>query len=201
MSGAFMKQLEQLKKQQEQLKKQQEELEKRIQEQEERKKKLNNDASIERLEALVEPITEYLDNEQRIIDRSRQQFFADGYHSGDDLEQENEITNIRKFLKKFEEEEEDEDKRIKERRSSSILQNLHESEEDEEDFIDMARDELMKEEIYITLIGILKKQDERIKILEELVSQKKHDERIKKLEELVSQHWFHIHENVHVRHT
>ena len=45
----------------EQLKKQQEELEKRIQEEKETKKKLNNDASIERLEALVEPITETLD--------------------------------------------------------------------------------------------------------------------------------------------
>jgi upstream activation factor subunit UAF30 len=33
----------------------------------------------------------------------------------------------------------------------------------------MARDELMKEEIYVTLIGILKKQDERIKELVERI--------------------------------
>ena len=45
----------------EQLKKQQEELEKRIQEEAETKNKLNKEASIERLETLVEPITEYLD--------------------------------------------------------------------------------------------------------------------------------------------
>ena len=45
----------------EQLKLQQEELKKKIQEEEERKIKLNNEASIERLEALVQPITETLD--------------------------------------------------------------------------------------------------------------------------------------------
>ena len=44
----------------EQLKKQQEELEKRIQDEAETKKKLNKEASIERLEALVQPITETL---------------------------------------------------------------------------------------------------------------------------------------------
>jgi chromatin remodeling complex protein RSC6 len=134
----------------EQLKLQQEELEKRIQEEEERKKKLNNEASIERLEELVKPITEYLDNEQRIVSiglapcRRRD-------------ERKDEITNIRKFLKKFEEEDEGEE--------PIQLQNLLD-EQEKDDFIDMARDELMKEKIYITLIGILKKQDEKIIKLE-----------------------------------
>ena len=161
MSGAFMKQLEQLKKQQE-------ELEKRIQEEAENKKKLNNDASIERLEALVEPITEFLDKQRNqyktknpceIYDNQNRVFCADGWRPRPKLES----SSIRQ---KFENE------NIQETFIEDMDIAYTESEEDDfidmarDDFIDMARDELMKEEIYITLIGILKKQDERIKILE-----------------------------------
>ena len=75
----------------EQLKKQQEELEKRIQEEAENKKKLNNDASIERLEALVEPITEFLDKQRNHLNQTTRRagatydnqnriFCADGWH-------------------------------------------------------------------------------------------------------------------------
>ena len=46
------------------LKKQQEGLEKRIQEEKEHKKKLNNDASVERLEALVKPLSNYLEQKR-----------------------------------------------------------------------------------------------------------------------------------------
>ena len=46
------------------LKEQQEELEKRIQEEKEHKKKLNNDASVERLEALVKPLSNYLEQKR-----------------------------------------------------------------------------------------------------------------------------------------
>jgi hypothetical protein len=154
----------------EQLKKQQEELEKRIQEEAETKKKLNNDASIERLEALVEPITEFLDKQRNhlnqttknpcyVYDNQNRVFCADGWHPLPKLES----SSIRQ---KFENE------NIQETFIEDMDIAYTESEEDDfigmarDDFIDMARDELMKEEIYITLIGILKKQDERIKILE-----------------------------------
>ena len=71
----------------EQLKKQQLELEKRIQEDEIRKKKLNMEASIDRLEELIKPFTKYLDEERYIKDE-----FA---------EKANPIMNttIRKYLK------------------------------------------------------------------------------------------------------
>ena len=148
----------------EQLKLQQEELEKKIQEEEERKKKLNNEASIERLEELVQPITEFLDkqrnhlnqnnhNECCVYDNQNRIFCADGWHP----------------LPKFE--------------SSSIRQKF-ENENIQETFIEdmdiayTVKEEglnivtiLEREEIYVTLIGILKKQDERIKNLESQLNQ------------------------------
>jgi len=116
-----------------QLKEQQEDLEIRIQKEEERKKKINNEASIERLEALVEPITECLDfqTHQDKTQREQSQQTYDlqlrkYYHRLADVNNRN-LDGIRKPKK---------------------------------------RDELEKEEIYVTLIGILKKQDERIRYLE-----------------------------------
>ena len=143
----------------EQLKKQQEELEKRIQEEAETKKKLNNDASIERLEALVEPITEFLDKQRNhlnqttknpgeIYDNQNRVFCADGWHPRPKLES----SSIRQ---KFENE------------------NIQETFIEDMDIAYTVKEEdlnivtiLERENIYITLIGILKKQDERIKILE-----------------------------------
>ena len=46
------------------LKKQTEEIEQRIKDEEDMKKKLENESSIERLEALIDPITEYLNYSQ-----------------------------------------------------------------------------------------------------------------------------------------
>lgn len=122
-----------------QLKEQQEDLEIRIHKEEERKKKINNEASIERLEALVEPITECLDFQQlphrstnhRQTIREQLQYQYDRqlqeyYHRLADVNNRN-LDGICKPKK---------------------------------------RDELEKEEIYVTLIGILKKQDERIRYLE-----------------------------------
>ena len=141
-----------------QLKEQQEDLEIRIQEEAERKKKLNNEASIERLEALVEPITECLDF-QTLLHHHTQQHTTQREQSQRIYDQQ-----LQQYNHTLSE------------RNRDSLNGLRKPRK---------RDELEKEEIYVTLIGILKKQDERIK----------------KLEELVSQHWFHIHENVDGRYT
>jgi len=109
----------------EQLKIQQEELEKRIQEEAETKKKLNNEASIERLEALVEPITENLNY----------------IGPRDNIDRQPRLRN--QYIKKHE-----------------IALSQYNNR------ISRKNADLEQEEIYITLIGILKKQDERIKILE-----------------------------------
>ena len=113
------------------LKEQQEELEKRIQEEKEHKKKLNNEASIERLEALVEPITTQLDYDKH-KSLSRRKELIIQYESCMD------------------------------RYNNSITNFPHGN----HGLPPKKVNELEKEEIYVTLIGILKKQDERIKELE-----------------------------------
>jgi hypothetical protein len=148
----------------EQLKLQQEELEKKIQEEEERKKKLNNEASIERLESLVEPITNFLDkqrnhlnqnnrNECCVYDNQNRIFCADGWQP----------------RTKFE--------------SSSIRQKF-ENENIQETFIEdmgiayTVKEEglntvtiLEREKIYVTLIGIIKKQDKELtKLVERIIN-------------------------------
>lgn len=112
------------------LKQQQEELEKRIQEEKENKKKLNSEASIERLEALVEPITRHLDCDKH--DLSKRKEYTIQYE-----------TSMGHY-------------------NNSITNYPH----GRHGAPPMKRDQLEKEEIYVTLIGILKKQDERIKELE-----------------------------------
>jgi hypothetical protein len=127
----------------EQLKKQQLELEKRIQEDEIRKKRLNNEASIERLEELIKPFTEYLDKEIIIKDDSdvkRNPIF---------------YTNIRKFLKENYSDNDDKEKIYN-------IQSYRDHINIDEDFTT-----LKQEEILVTLMGILKKQDKRIKELEQ----------------------------------
>jgi hypothetical protein len=54
-----------LKQQLDKLNKEKEDLERRIQEEEENKRKLANESSIERLDALIQPTTEYLDTKTR----------------------------------------------------------------------------------------------------------------------------------------
>ena len=127
----------------EQLKKQQEELEKRIQEEAEIKKKLNNAASIERLEALVEPMTEDLDfvdqinrlnpqtfKSQRII--STEKFVRDTLVYNSNMQ--NAVTKNGPYPRPI--------------RRGNGLEN---------------------EEIFVTLIGILKKQEKRIEYLESII--------------------------------
>ena len=127
----------------EQLKKHQEELEKRIQEEAEIKKKLNNAASIERLEALVEPMTEDLDfvdqinrlnpqtfKSQRII--STEKFVRDTLVYNSNMQ--NAVTKNGPYPRPI--------------RRGNGLEN---------------------EEIFVTLIGILKKQEKRIEYLESII--------------------------------
>ena len=121
-----------------QLKEQQEDLEIRIQKEEERKKKINNEASIERLEALVEPITECLDFQQLL------------HHH----------TNHRQTIRE----------QLQYQYDLQLQEYNHRLANENNRNLDLRkprkRDELEKEEIYVTLIGILKKQDERIRYLE-----------------------------------
>ena len=146
----------------EQLKLQQEELEKKIQEEEERKKKLNNEASIKRLESLVEPITEFLDKQRNHLnqttknpcetyDNQNRVFCADGWQLRPKLES----SSIRQ---KFENE------------------NIQETFIEDMDIAYTVKEEglntvtiLEREKIYVTLIGILKKQDEKITKLAESI--------------------------------
>ena len=130
----------------EQLKKQQEELEKRIKDEAETKNKLNNEASIERLEALVEPITETLD----FVDpnnRNRNNC-AGGYQTGKSQR-----------------------RALEEEFKHAILvynSNMNDAITRNQPYPrPLRRDkDLENEEIFVTIIGILKKQDERIKELE-----------------------------------
>ena len=125
-----------------QLKKQQEELEKRIQEEEETNKKLNNDASIERLEALVKPLTNMLD--QRLSHRM---------NGCVPIWEKSARVNIQEQYE-----------RELQLYNMNLLTSppaLHERR-----LPPQKREDLWKEEIYTTIISIFKKQEERIKILE-----------------------------------
>ena len=124
----------------EQLKTQQEELEKRIQDEAETKKKLNNEASIERLEALVQPITETLD----FVDPNNHNYNQTGKSPRIALEErlKHDILVYNCAIN---------DATTRNRPYPRPIR----------------RDkDLENEEIFVTIIGILKKQDERIKELE-----------------------------------
>lgn len=124
------------------LKKQQEKLEKRIQEEKEHKKKLNNDASVERLEALVKPLSNYLEQKSCMGSCGNEPIWG----------------KTRRELLLLQHEQETQ------KYNMNLLRNppgLYERR-----LPPNKKEELLKEEIYVTLIGILKKQDERIKELE-----------------------------------
>lgn len=126
----------------EQLKKQQEELEKRIQGEAETKKKLNNEASIERLEALVEPITADLN-------RLRDHRPYEG-----DSRRNKELIEYERYIQLY----------------NTTGRNTNQRCFDEIQTKPRKKIDLEREEIYVTLIGILKKQDQKIKDLEYLVN-------------------------------
>ena len=122
----------------EQLNKQKKELEDRIKKEEETKKKLNNEASIERLEALVEPLTTMLNFNGEWDNRTSRACCK------------------RKLLL-------DEHKRKNEKvvHPFQRSQPTHPSQ--------LKNSILLNEEIYVTLIGILKKQQEQIQRQEERI--------------------------------
>ncbi len=122
----------------EQLNKQQKELEERIRKQQENKEKLNNEASIDRLESLVKLLTEYLDYETNRTPYAG----AESYRKNLQFKYEQKLNYY--YLKLQRKSERD-----------YGIPNIPRKESD-----------LENEEIFVTLIGILKKQDERIKKLE-----------------------------------
>tara|TARA_B100001250_G_scaffold325267_1_gene289032 strand:- start:436 stop:855 length:420 start_codon:yes stop_codon:yes gene_type:complete len=128
--------------QMEQLQKQQAILTEKIKEEEKRKIKLEQSSSIDRLEALIEPITKYLDWVQTSpnsfdIAVSRRDFINNRY------EREKEQTILKNHGK-----------------SPPYLRNIP---------IKYNYDTVLpNEEIFVTLLGVIKKQDSRIQELEKL---------------------------------
>lgn len=121
----------------ENLLKQKEDLEKRIKEEKQNEKELMHQSSIDRLEALVKPITKFLDYKRSNGYNGHQMIYDKSYR-------ENHITKYDQELLVYN------NIRDPKRLSHNPLKN----------------ELLRNEEIFVTLIGILKKQDERIRKLE-----------------------------------
>lgn len=134
----------------EQLKKQQEELEKRIQEEAETKKKLNKEASIERLEALVQPITETLD----FVDLNNHNMHS--LRNGHKSQRINHMETLKHHILVY----------------NSNMQNAVTKNGPYPRPIRRDTD-LENEEIFVTLIGILKNQEKRIEYLESIIIESK----------------------------
>ncbi len=156
------------------LKQQQEELEKRIQDEKEQKR-LEQQSTIEHLEELVKPLTEEMDIKGKILD-----YTVQGTAHCNILIQPKEIkiskreqlqvtnNNYEEYLLKAAEIKNG--MRCKERLQDPNCVLSKETQDSLDELIIIPRPpmnkELLTEEIYVTLIGILKKQDERIKELE-----------------------------------
>lgn len=132
----------------EQLKKQQTDLEERIKKEEETKQKLENESSIERLEALVQPLTDVLERRSfqgtsgntPIYGKSAREQYTETY--------EHEMQKYNDFLIK----------------RGAKIHNIHNYCDDPQ-----KNKQLLEEEIYTTIIYIFKKQEDRIKALEEKI--------------------------------
>ena len=114
-------------------------LEKRIEEEKQKKIKLNNTASIEQLEALVQPLTEELNKKER-FKPSRRETLETQYKLEIQLYNNRLITN----------------------HTGSFEQRIPPAK----------NKELVEEEIYTTIIGILKKQEQEIQNLKQQLNQK-----------------------------
>ena len=128
----------------EQLKKQQTDLEERIKQEEETKKKLEDESSIERLESLVQPLTDML--ERRGVQRVRH----DNVPIWGISNREHMLENHKREMQQYN------DRLIREPRP--INQPHCRPKKNEE---------LLKEEIYRTIISIFKKQQQEISELRE----------------------------------
>ena len=118
------------------LKKQTEEIEQRIKHEEDMKKKLENESSIERLEALIDPITEYLNYSQS--------------GPGGNAKSHRDIM-LARFERKITEWE----------INISNPRRRHDPPQKP-----IKQEEIRNEEIFVTLLGILKKQEKKILELE-----------------------------------
>ena len=132
----------------EQLNKQKLDLEKRIEEEKQKKIKLDNTSSIERLEALVQPFTEYLNIKSFNGHSGNVPLFGPSRREQLEMDHQHKIQKYNNRLltsppTPFEQ-------RIPPRKN----------------------EELVKEEIYTTIIGILKKQEQEIQYLKQQLNQK-----------------------------
>lgn len=183
--------------QMEQLKKQQADLEERIKKEEETKKKLENESSIERLEALVRPLTEVLDRKGNIL-------YCDNYNINHISVQ---TKKIEKSKRELESKNNDYNRYLlqaerikngdmhKERILNERIRNARRSGRDEseidskiilpkniQDELDklvilppQKNKQLLEEEIYTTIISIFKKQQQEICYLHKLVEEQLND--------------------------
>ena len=155
------------------LKKQQEKLEKRIQDEKEQKR-LEQQSTIEHLEELVKPLTEEMDIKGKIL-------YCDNYNvhhisvnvkeikiSKREQLQVTNNNNYERYLLKAAEIKNGMRYKERQRDPNCVLPKEIQDQLDELIIIPrpLMNKELLTEEIYVTLIGILKKQDERIKELE-----------------------------------
>ncbi len=150
--ASLTQQMEQL---QEQFQEQQRILAEKIKEEEERKHKLSQEASIERLEALIEPITQCLDctgllpgsSYNTPVSRISYRENLINAYEGQKLKREQNIKQLRDLQRRKSRKNPDYDERLVVK--ATILAN---------------------EEIFVTLLGIVKKQDVRIRELENVIN-------------------------------
>ena len=131
----------------EQLNKQKQDLEKRIEEEQVRTEKLNNNASVERLEALVQPLTDRLEHREIIPpynipdvkyrDKTTRQRYQEDYDRNTDSYNVNKLQNPFRYINQL-----------------PPLKNK----------------QLLEEEIFTTIISILKQQQEEIQSLKKRLS-------------------------------
>ena len=170
----------------EHLKKQQEELEKRIQN-EKTQQRLEQQSTIEHLEELVKPLSEEMDIKGKILDYHVHFTAGTAGTAIDNIQirtKEIKISKREQLLvtnNNYYEEyllkaaEIKNGMRYRERRQNPNCVLSKEIQDHLDELVIMPRPpmnkKLLTEEIYVTLIGILKKQDERIKELEQWISE------------------------------
>ena len=147
--------------QMEQFQEQQRILAEKIKEEEERKHKLSQEASIERLEALIEPITQCLDS----TGLEPEKVMLPTWRYGTPVSR---ISYRENLINAYE--------RQKLKRVQNIKQ-MHEGDHrgrgkkpDYDERLVVKATILANEEIFITLLGIVKKQDARIRELENVIT-------------------------------
>ncbi len=129
----------------EQLKKQQQELEERIQKEKETKKKLEDESSIERLEALVQPLTD-------VLDRKEFNGVSGNIHLWGKTKREQNTNQYNIEMQEY---------------NKRLIRN------DNRYYLPQKNKQLLEEEIYTTIISIFKKQQKEIAELREKLNKNK----------------------------